>query len=394
MIVWSDWVADTMKLNPDNFRAFGPDESKSNRLYSMLDHGKRQWEEDIHEPYDEDMAPQGRVIDSQLSEHQAEGWLEGYVLTGRHGFFATYESFGRVVDSMLTQHMKWLRKAAEQSWRNQYPSLNFVDTSTVFQQDHNGYTHQDPGMLTHLAEKKPEFIREYLPGDANTLLAVADVAFRSYEKINLLVTSKHPRPQWFSIDEATNLVHNGLGYIDWASTDQGQEPDIVFAAAGSEPTWEVFAAVSLLHDEFPEMKIRVINVVDILKLRSPKIDPRGLSDEEFDRYFTVDKPVIFAFHGFEDLVKDIFFDRHNHNLSVHGYRENGDITTPFDMRVLNELDRYHLAKDAVLNIPEYAVKGSYFAQRMDDMVAKHNAYIRENGTDLPEVNNWKWQPLK
>ncbi len=275
MIVWSDWVADTMKLNPENFRAFGPDETKSNRLYSTLDEGKRQWMESIKTPNDENMAHEGRVIDSQLSEHQAEGWLEGYVLTGRHGFFATYESFGRVVDSMLTQHMKWLRKAAEQQWRKQYPSLNFVDTSTVFQQDHNGYTHQDPGMLTHLAEKKPEFIREYLPGDANTLLAVADVAFRSYEKINLLVTSKHPRPQWFSIDEATNLVHNGLGYIDWASTDQGQEPDIVFAAAGSEPTWEVFAAVSLLHDEFPEMKIRVINVVDLLKLRSPERDPRG-----------------------------------------------------------------------------------------------------------------------
>ncbi|GAA3624259.1 phosphoketolase family protein [Secundilactobacillus similis DSM 23365 = JCM 2765] len=394
MLVWSEWVAEAMKLNPNNFRAFGPDETKSNRLYAALDEGKRQWMEDIKEPNDENMAHQGRIIDSQLSEHQAEGWLEGYVLTGRHGFFATYESFGRVVDSMLTQHMKWLRKAAEQQWRNQYPSLNFVDTSTVFQQDHNGYTHQDPGMLTHLAEKKPEFIREYLPGDANTLLAVANVAFASYEKINLLVTSKHPRPQWFSIDEATNLVNNGLGYIDWASTDQGAEPDIVFAAAGSEPTWEVFAAVSLLHDEFPDMKIRVINVVDLLKLRSPKNDPRGLTDDEFDRYFTVDKPVIFAFHGFEDLVKDIFFDRHNHNLHVHGYRENGDITTPFDMRVLNELDRFHLAKDAVLSIPDYAVKGAYFAQRMDDMVAKHNAYIRENGTDLPEVNNWKWQPLK
>ena len=394
MIVWSDWVADTMKLNPTNFRAFGPDETKSNRLYSMLDTGKRQWEEPIKEPNDENMAPQGRVIDSQLSEHQAEGWLEGYVLTGRHGFFATYESFGRVVDSMLTQHMKWLRKASEQQWRKQYPSLNFVDTSTVFQQDHNGYTHQDPGMLTHLYEKKPELIREYLPGDANTLLAVADVAFRSYQTINLLVTSKHPRPQWFSIDEATNLVHNGLGYIDWASTDQGQEPDVVFAAAGSEPTWEVFAAVSLLHEAFPELKMRVINVVDLLRLRSPKKDPRGLSDEEFDRYFTTDKPVIFAFHGYEDLVRDMFFDRHNHNVHVHGYRENGDITTPFDMRVLNQLDRFDLAKEAVSDIPAYAVKGAYFIQRMDDMVAKHTAYIREVGTDLPEVNNWQWKPLK
>ncbi|MFC6275523.1 phosphoketolase [Levilactobacillus tangyuanensis] len=394
MLVWSDYLADTMKLNPETFRAFGPDESKSNRLYSMLDYGKRQWMEDIHEPYDEDMSTNGRVIDSQLSEHQAEGWLEGYVLTGRHGFFATYESFGRVVDSMLTQHFKWLRKAAEQEWRHDYPSLNFVDTSTVFQQDHNGYTHQDPGMLTHLAEKKPEFVREYLPADANTLLAVGDVAFRSREKINLIITSKHPRPQWFSIDEATNLVNNGLGYIDWASTDQGQEPDIVFAAAGTEPTWESLAAISLLHDEFPEMKIRFINVVDLLKLRSPKIDPRGISDEEFDRLFTTDKPVIFAFHGFEDLVKDLFFDRHNHNLHVHGYRENGDITTPFDMRVLNQLDRFDLAKEAVSDIDAYAVKGAYFIQRMNDMVAKHNAYIREVGTDLPEVDAWQWKPLK
>lgn len=394
MLVWSKYLADVMKLNPNNFRGFGPDETKSNRLYAALDYGKRQWMENIHEPNDENMAHEGRIIDSQLSEHQAEGWLEGYVLTGRHGFFATYESFGRVVDSMLTQHMKWLRKAGEQSWRHDYPSLNFVDTSTVFQQDHNGYTHQDPGMLTHLAEKKPELIREYLPSDANTLLAVGNVAFQSRSKINLIVTSKHPRPQWFSIDEATNLVNNGLGYIDWASTDQGQEPDVVFAAAGTEPTWESLAAISLLHDEFPEMKIRFINVVDILKLRSPKLDSRAISDEEFDRLFTTDKPVIFAWHGFEDMIKGLFFDRHNHNLHVHGYRENGDITTPFDMRVLNHLDRFHLAKEAVNDIPEYAVKGAYFAQRMDDMVAKHTAYIREVGTDLPEVNDWQWKPLK
>ncbi|AQW21287.1 phosphoketolase [Lentilactobacillus curieae] len=393
MVVWSDWLNEVAKLNPKSFRGFGPDESKSNRLFSLLDDQKRQWMEDIHDTFDENMSNSGRVIDSQLSEHQAEGWLEGYVLTGRHGFFATYESFGRVVDSMLTQHFKWLRKAAEQNWRNKYPSLNFVDTSTVFQQDHNGYTHQDPGMLTHLAEKKPEFIREYLPSDANTLLAVGDVAFASEEKINLIVTSKHPRLQWYSIEEATNLVHNGLGYIDWASTDQGQEPDVVFAAAGSEPNLEALAAISILNKEFPELKIRYINVVDLLKLRSPKVDPRGLSDEEFDNLFTTDKPVIFAFHGFEGLIKDIFFDRHNHNLHVHGYRENGDITTPFDMRVLNQLDRFDLAKEAISDVPEYAIKGSYFIQRMNDTIDKHNAYIREVGTDLPEVTNWKWEGL-
>ncbi len=394
MIEWSNWLEKVAELNPTSFRGFGPDETKSNRLYSLLDDSKRQWMEDIHEPFDEDLSNHGRVIDSQLSEHQAEGWLEGYVLTGRHGFFATYESFGRVVDSMLTQHMKWLRKASEQYWRKQYPSLNFVDTSTVFQQDHNGYTHQDPGMLTHLAEKKPEFIREYLPADANTLLAVGDVAFRTYEKINLIVTSKHPRRQWYTMDEAQNLVKNGLGYIDWASTDQGQEPDVVFAAAGSEPNLEALAAISILNKEFPEMKIRYINVVDLLKLRSPKVDPRGLSDEDFDNLFTTDKPVIFAFHGFEGLIKDIFFNRHNHNLHVHGYRENGDITTPFDMRVLNQLDRFSLAKEAVQDIPAYTVKAGYFIQRMNDTIDKHNAYIRQEGTDLPEVVDWKWEGLK
>lgn len=394
MIEWSNWLEKVAELNPTSFRGFGPDETKSNRLYSLLDDSKRQWMEDIHEPFDEDFSNHGRVIHSQLSEHQAEGWLEGYVLTGRHGFFATYESFGRVVDSMLTQHMKWLRKASEQYWRKQYPSLNFVDTSTVFQQDHNGYTHQDPGMLTHLAEKKPEFIREYLPADANTLLAVGDVAFRTYEKINLIVTSKHPRRQWYTMDEAQNLVKNGLGYIDWASTDQGQEPDVVFAAAGSEPNLEALAAISILNKEFPEMKIRYINVVDLLKLRSPKVDPRGLSDEDFDNLFTTDKPVIFAFHGFEGLIKDIFFDCHNHNLHVHGYRENGDITTPFDMRVLNQLDRFSLAKEAVQDIPAYTVKAGYFIQRMNDTIDKHNAYIRQEGTDLPEVVDWKWEGLK
>lgn len=393
MIEWAKWLNKVSELNPTNFRGFGPDESESNRLYAILDGQKRQWMEDIKEGNDHNLANSGRMIDSQLSEHQAEGWLEGYVLTGRHGFFATYESFGRVVDSMLTQHFKWLRKAKEQSWRKQYPSLNIVDTSTVFQQDHNGYTHQDPGLLTHLAEKKPEFIREYIPADANELLAVGDKAFRDYEKINVIVSSKHPRRQWYSIEEAKKIVDQGLGYIDWASTDQGSEPDLVVAAAGSEPNLEALAAISLLNKEFPEMKIRFINVVDILKLRSPKNDPRGLTDEEFDKYFTKDKPVIFAFHGYEDLIKDIFFDRHNRNVHIHGYRENGDITTPFDMRVLNELDRYHLAKDAVESIPAYAQKGAYFASRMDDMVAKHNQYIRDEGTDLPEVENWNWEPL-
>ncbi|WP_413627838.1 phosphoketolase family protein [Fructilactobacillus vespulae] len=393
MVVWSEWVRDTIKKNPTNFRAFGPDEAWSNRLWGAFEVTNRQWEREIDEPFDEHMAHNGRIIDSQLSEHDDEGWLEGYVLTGRHGFFATYEAFGRVVDSMLTQHFKWLRKASEMEWRKQYPSLNFVDSSTVFQQDHNGYTHQDPGLINHLAEKKPEFIREYFPADANTLLAVADEAFSSYEKINLITTSKHPRPQWFNIDEASNLVKNGLGYVDWASTDQGAKPDIVIASAGVEPTLEALAAVSILNKRFPDMKIRFINVVDLLKLRSPKLDPRGLSDEDFNNLFTTDTPILFAFHGFEDIIRTIFFDRDNKNVDVHGYRENGDITTPFDMRVLNQMDRFDLAKEVVENVPGLAESNMDFIQEMKDMVDKHNHYIRLEGTDLPEVNDWKWTPL-
>ncbi len=392
MIVWSDYLRDVIKKNPDNFRLFGPDETMSNRLYGVFETTNRQWMEDIHPDSDQYEAPAGRVLDAQLSEHQAEGWLEGYVLTGRHGLFASYEAFLRVVDSMLTQHFKWLRKANELDWRKKYPSLNIIAASTVFQQDHNGYTHQDPGALTHLAEKKPEYIREYLPADANTLLAVGDVIFRSQEKINYVVTSKHPRQQWFSIEEAKQLVDNGLGIIDWASTDQGSEPDIVFAAAGTEPTLETLAAIQLLHDSFPEMKIRFVNVVDILKLRSPKVDPRGLSDDEFDAYFTKDKPVIFAFHGYEGLLRDIFYYRHNHNVAFHGYRENGDITTPFDMRVLSQMDRFDLVKSVALSLPNADKYGQLVAE-MDAKVAKHHQYIRDEGTDLPEVENWEWEPL-
>ncbi len=376
-----------------NFRIFGPDETMSNRLAPIFEQTNRQWLPAIKEPNDEFLAPSGRVIDSQLSEHQAEGFLEGYVLTGRHGFFASYEAFLRVVDSMLTQHFKWLRKAKEQPWRTSVPSLNVVATSTVFQQDHNGYTHQDPGLLAHLADKKPEFIREYLPADANTLLAVFDKVLNDRDKINLIVSSKHPRQQFYSAAEAKELVDNGLKIIDWASTDQNAEPDLVIAATGTEPNLEALAAISILHEKLPELKIRFINVVDLLKLRSPKVDPRGLSDEEFDFYFTKDKPVIFAFHGYEGLIRDIFFDRHNHNLYIHGYRENGDITTPFDMRVVNQMDRFDLVKDALLSQPNAQQYGQIIAE-MDSIIAKHHQYIRDEGTDLPEVENWEWKPLK
>lgn len=385
------FVREIIEKNPENFRIFGPDETKSNRLNQVFKTTNRQWMEKIEPENDEWLSPSGRVIDSQLSEHQDEGFLEGYVLTGRHGFFASYESFLRVVDSMLTQHFKWMRKSHDLSWRNDYPSLNLIASSTVFQQDHNGYSHQDPGILTHLAEKKAEFIREYLPADANTLLAVMDKAFRSSEKINLIISSKHPRAQFYSAEEAAVLVNEGLKIIDWASTAKEEEPELVIAAAGTESNLEALAAATLLLEEFPKLKIRFINVVDLLKLRHPSQDPRGLSDEEFDQYFTKDKPILFAFHGYETLVRTIFFDRHNHHLMIHGYKENGDITTPFDMRVVNELDRYHLAKDASLKI-----KGSQaedFAEKMDQKLQEHQNYIRENGIDLPEVLDWKWKNL-
>ncbi|HEN6433396.1 TPA: phosphoketolase family protein [Streptococcus agalactiae] len=394
MIEFGKYAADLVDANPDNFRIFGPDETKSNRLQEVFTRTSRQWLGRRKPDYDEALSPAGRVIDSQLSEHQAEGFLEGYVLTGRHGFFASYESFLRVVDSMVTQHFKWLRKSkTHTTWRKNYPALNLIAASTVFQQDHNGYTHQDPGILTHLAEKTPEYIREYLPADTNSLLAVMDKAFKAEDKINLIVTSKHPRPQFYSIAEAEELVAEGYKVIDWASNvSLNQEPDVVFAAAGTEPNLEALAAISILHKAFPELKIRFVNVLDILKLRHPSQDARGLSDEEFDKVFTTDKPVIFAFHSYEDMIRDIFFSRHNHNLHTHGYRENGDITTPFDMRVMSELDRFHLARDAAL--ASLGNEAQAFSDEMNQMVAYHKDYIREHGDDIPEVQNWKWENIK
>ncbi|HGC7557273.1 TPA: phosphoketolase [Streptococcus agalactiae] len=394
MIEFGKYAADLVDANPDNFRIFGPDETKSNRLQEVFTRTNRQWLGRRKPDYDEALSPAGRVIDSQLSEHQAEGFLEGYVLTGRHGFFASYESFLRVVDSMVTQHFKWLRKSkTHTTWRKNYPALNLIAASTVFQQDHNGYTHQDPGILTHLAEKTPEYIREYLPADTNSLLAVMDKAFKAEDKINLIVTSKHPRPQFYSIAEAEELVAEGYKVIDWASNvSLNQEPDVVFAAAGTEPNLEALAAISILHKAFPELKIRFVNVLDILKLRHPSQDARGLSDEEFDKVFTTDKPVIFAFHSYEDMIRDIFFSRHNHNLHTHGYRENGDITTPFDMRVMSELDRFHLAQDAAL--ASLGNEAQAFSDEMNQMVAYHKDYIREHGDDIPEVQNWKWENIK
>ncbi|MFV8468106.1 phosphoketolase [Mycoplasma sp. B6188] len=392
MVNAGNWFAEVIKRNPDNFRVFGPDETKSNRLYAVLKLTNRQWLERVDAELDEAVGPVGRVIDSQLSEHQAEGFLEGYVLTGRHGFFASYESFLRVVDSMLTQHMKWIAKARKISWRKDYPSLNVIATSTAFQQDHNGYTHQDPGILGHLADKKPELIREYLPADTNSLLAVLDKAFAERDVINLIVASKQPRDQFFNMDEAQELVDKGLKVIDWASTTkEGEEPDLVVVASGTEPNLEALATISILNKYFPELKIRFVNVVDLLRLRHPSIDPRGLSDAEFNAIFTEDKPVLFAFHGFEGLIRDIFFSRKNHNLFVHGYRENGDITTSFDIRLMSEMDRFHMSITAANAV--YGDKAKEFVALMDEKIAYHNRYIKEVGIDIDEVRYWKWEGL-
>ncbi|GEL67040.1 phosphoketolase family protein [Marinilactibacillus psychrotolerans] len=391
MTEFGKYSRDIVVKNPDNFRIFSVDELNSNRLNAVLEVTDRQWMEPTHEPNDASMGTAGRVIDSQLSENQAEGWLEGYVLTGRHGFFVSYEGFLRIVDSMLTQHFKWIRKADELEWRNDYPSLNVIASSSVYQQDHNGYTHQDPGIVTHLAEKKPEYIRAYYPADANTLMAVMSKVLSSKQKINLIVSSKHPRPQFYSADEAEELVENGLKKIDWASTDQDEEPDIIMVAAGTEPNLESLAAITILKDYFPEMHIRFINVVDLFKLRHQKIDAHGLTDSEFDAYFTPDKPILFAYHSYEGLIRDIFFDRPIHPISIHGYRENGAVTTPFDMRVLNELDRFSLAKDAAKMV--YGFEAQDFEVEMDKRLSKHHAYIREHGEDMPEVREWKWAML-
>ncbi|QSB07636.1 phosphoketolase family protein [Mycoplasma tauri] len=393
MVTLGKYLGGLSNLNPTNFRVWGPDEHKSNRLYEMFKVTNRQWLDRIDPKFDESLSPVGRIIDSQLSEHQAEGMLEGYVLTGRHGVFASYESFLRVVDSMLTQHMKWVKKALDIPWRNDYPSLNVIATSNAFQQDHNGYTHQDPGLIGHLADKRPELIREYLPADTNTLLATMDKAFKERNVINLIISSKQPREQFFTMDEAQELVDKGLKVIEWASTCKpNEEPDLVIAASGTESTIESLATVMYLREAFPTLKIRYVNVLDLLKLRHPSIDPRGLTDAEFDAIFTKDKPVLFAFHGYESILRDIFFSRTNRNLIAHGYRENGDITTSFDIRLLSDMDRFHLTIDGVKAIEKTV--GSEAAEKlvreMEEKIAYHKQYIKEYGTDIPEIKSWKW----
>ncbi len=390
MLTLSNFIRDIIKNNPHNFRAFSPDEAMSNRLYGMFDASKRDWQEEIIET-DENLSKDGRIMDSYLSEHMCEGWLEGYLLTGRHGFFTSYEAFIRVVDSMVSQHAKWLKVCNQIPWREPIASLNLLLTSNVWQQDHNGFTHQDPGFLDHVANKKPDVTRIYLPPDANCLISVFNHIVGTDNYVNVVVASKHPSYQWLNKEEAIMHCTKGIGIWDFASNDEKQNPDIVMACAGDTPTLETIAAISILTNELPALKVRCINIVDLMKLDSISHHPHALSDEEYDVLFTKDKPIIFNFHGYPKLIHELTYKRHNRNMSVHGYLEEGTITTPFDMRVQNEIDRYHLVIDAISHLPIIGSKEMYLVEQMKNKLVKHTNYIREYGEDMPEIKEWEWK---
>lgn len=388
MLVLSSFIRDIFKYNEvnKNFRMFSPDEAKSNRLYDVFDETKRSWQMEIKEN-DEDLSKNGRIMDSFLSEHMCEGMLEGYLLTGRHGFFASYEAFIRIIDSMAAQHAKWLKVCNEIPWREPISSLNFILTSNVWQQDHNGYTHQDPGFLDHIANKKVDVVRMYLPPDSNCLLSCADHCLRSKNYVNVIVASKHPSYQWLNMDQAIKHCTKGIGV--WNFVSNSLNPDIIMACAGDTPTIEAVAATKILKEYLPDLKIRFINVVDLMKLDSTSKHPHALTNEEYDELFTKDKPIIFTYHGYPTLIHELTYFRHNHNIHVHGYMEEGTITTPFDMRVKNKIDRFNLVIDAVNNLDNCMIKDKIIND-MNSYLEKHNNYIIENGEDLEEIRNWKF----
>ncbi len=388
------FLRDVIKLNDEqrNFRIFGPDETLSNRLTAVFEETERQWDARTQDN-DEFLARDGRVME-MLSEHQCEGWLEGYLLTGRHGLFNCYEAFIHIIDSMFNQHAKWLKVTAELPWRRPIASLNYLLASHVWQQMHNGFTHQDPGFIDHVVNKKASVVRVYLPPDANCLLSVWDHCLRSRHYVNVVIAGKYQAPQWLTMDEAVKHCTAGIGTWEWACNDDGGEPDVIMACCGDVPTLETLAAVSIFREHLPELKIRVVNVVDLMKLQPQSEHPHGLSEDAFDDLFTKDKPVIFAFHAYPSLIHQLTYRHTNHhNIHVRGYKEEGTITTPFDMRVLNDLDRFHLVMDAIDRLPQTGANGLALKEKLQAKLIEHKRYIDENGEDMPEIKNWKWGAL-
>ena len=386
------YLRDVIKLNKDNqnFRIFGPDETKSNKLTSVFEKTNRKWQAIIKET-DEAIDENGAVIDSILSEHICQGLLEGYLLTGRHGIFNSYEAFIRIVDSMVSQHAKWLKVSKELPWRKPIASLNYLLSSHIWQQDHNGYTHQDPGFINHMVTKKADTVRIYLPPDANCLLSCLDHCIKSKNYINVVIASKHNRPQWLTMEQAIKHCTQGISIWQWASNDQNEEPDLIMASCGDTPTLESLAATSILRENFPNLKLRVVNIVDLMKLQSNEEHPHGLTNDDYNAIFTKNKPIIFAFHGYPNLIHQLTYKRENKNLHVHGYIEEGTITTPFDMRVQNKIDRYHLVISALKNLENYQDISSNLIQICKNKIIEHKEYIKEHGIDMPEIRNWKWE---